>query len=60
MGSYRNRMERILKQMENDTIITNPKGRGKTFLRKIAYRFAYWIDHIGNIFHRRQNGNKNA
>ncbi|UCF91038.1 MAG: hypothetical protein JSW39_22580 [Desulfobacterales bacterium] len=53
MDIYRTPMQKILKQMEDDTIITNPKDPGKTFLRKIAYRRAYWADRLKKIFRRR-------
>ena len=49
MEYYRSPMEKILKQMENDTIITNPKEPVKTFFRKIRYRFACGVDWIGRI-----------
>ena len=51
-------MEKILKQMENDTIITNPKDPGKTFLRKITYLCAYWTDRLKRIFKRPQDGDR--
>lgn len=46
MTLYRSSMEKILQEAENDEIITNPKDRGKTFLRKLFYRFAYWSDRL--------------
>ena len=42
MVVYRSPMEKILDQNENDTVITNPSEPGKTFWRKLKYRFAYW------------------
>lgn len=54
MEVYRNPMEKILKEMENETVITNPKEPGKTFLRKTAYRFSYWADRLKRVFERRQ------
>jgi hypothetical protein len=44
--------------MENDTIITNPKEPGKTFLRKIAYLCAYWKDRLKRIVKRPQDGDR--
>ena len=58
MELYRSPMEKILKQMENDTIITNPKDPGKTFLRKIVYLSAYWTDRLKRIFKRPQDGDR--
>ena len=40
MDVYRSPMEKILDQNENNTVITNPKEPGRTFLRKLAYRIA--------------------
>lgn len=37
MDIYRSPMEKILKQQENDTVITNPKEPARTFFRKIAF-----------------------
>ena len=44
MQIYKNPMQKILQQMEDDTIITNPNRRGATFLRKLAYLWAKWAD----------------
>jgi hypothetical protein len=52
METYRSPMEKILKQLENDLVITNPKDRGKAFRLKVVYRCAYWADRIGRIFRR--------
>ena len=46
MQIYKSPMQKILQQMEDDTIITNPKGRGATFLRKLAYLWAKWTDRL--------------
>ena len=46
MDLYRSPMEKILQEAENDEVITNPKDRGKTFLRKLLYRFSYWSDRL--------------
>jgi hypothetical protein len=55
MELYRSPMEKILKQLEDDLVITNPKDRGKAFRLKIVYRCAYWADRIGKFFHRRRD-----
>jgi hypothetical protein len=52
MEIYRSPMEKILKQEENNTVITNPKEPGKTFLRKISYRYAWWREKIKHLFDR--------
>lgn len=49
MQIYKSPMEKILKQMEDDTVITNPKNRTASLLRKIAFLWARWTD-------RRRNG----
>jgi hypothetical protein len=49
MVVYRSPMEKILDQNENNTVITNSKDPGRTFLRKIAYRFACWWNKIQAI-----------
>jgi hypothetical protein len=54
MEIYRSPMEKILKQEENNTIITNPDEPGKTWLRKIAYRYAYWRSKIKHLFERKR------
>jgi len=35
-------MEKILDQQENDTVITNPKARLRTFIRKIRFVLSRW------------------
>ena len=58
MDVYRSPMEKILKQDENETIITNPKDPGKTLWRKLTYRYAYWVDRIKRVFHRRHESDR--
>jgi len=53
MDVFRSPMEKILKQEEDDTIITNPKGKTGTFFRKMAYLCASWVDRVKRIFSRR-------
>lgn len=57
MDIYRSPMEKTLKQQENDTVITNPKEPGRTFLRKIAYVYNCWVDKLKRVF-RRSGGGK--
>jgi len=52
MDIFRSPMEKILKQQENDTVITNPKEPFKTFLRKIAYLWARGWGRCKEIFKR--------
>lgn len=47
MGTFRNNMDRLLKDFEESIIITNPHERGRTFLRKIIYRTLLFFDRIG-------------
>ena len=35
-------------------VITNPEEPGKTWLRKIAYRYAYWRLKIKHLFERKR------
>ncbi len=56
MDVYRSPMEKILEQGEGDVVITDPKAPGKTFLRKMAYLSAYWLDKLRRIFKRRPGG----
>ena len=51
-------MEKILKEMENDTIITNPGEPVKTFFRKIGYRFDCGIYLIKRFFNRQRKRSK--
>ncbi len=50
MGVFRTQMDRILDDLENSIVITNPKERGRTFLRKILYKTLSWLDRIGKWF----------
>ena len=45
-------MEKILKEQENETVVTNPDEPARTFFRKLAYRFAVWKDRLWRILHR--------
>ena len=58
MDIYRSPMEKILKQQENDTVITNPKEPFKTFLRKIAYLWARGWGRCKKVFKRQASGQK--
>jgi hypothetical protein len=42
-------MEKTLDELENATVISNPKEPGRTLLRKLAYRAAYWKDRIKRL-----------
>ncbi len=50
MDIFRSPMEKILKQQENDTVITNPKEPFKTFLRKIAFLWASGLGRCKKVF----------
>ncbi len=52
MQIYRNPMEKILKEAENDTVITNPKEPFRTFLRKVMFILARWMDRLIRAFNR--------
>ena len=57
MTAFRTQMNRILREQENGIIITNPKDRIPTFLRKVAYRIAVWTDWVRRTFTHQPNGN---
>jgi hypothetical protein len=60
MEIYRSPMEKILKQEENNTVITNPDERGKTFVRKVVFKYSWWREKIKRLFGRhRQEETKN-
>jgi hypothetical protein len=56
MQVYRSPMEKLLRQMEDNEVITNPKQAFRSLLYKVAYRCAYNIDRLSrfawHIFHR--------
>ncbi len=52
MEIKRSTMEKVLKEQENDTSITNPKEPGKAFLYKIVYLYNVWVDKIKRIINR--------
>ncbi len=52
MEIYRSPMEKILKQLEDSLVITNPKDRCKAFRLKVIYRCAYWADRVAGFFRR--------
>jgi len=56
MMVFRSPMEKILEQQENETVITNPKERVRTFFRKMAYRIEVWIDWLRRLFNRERHG----
>ena len=50
MKIYRSTMERILDKQEDDTVITNPKARLRTFLRKVRFVLSRWGERIRGVF----------
>ena len=54
MTVFRSPMEKILDQQEDETVITNPKERFRTFCRKMAYRAAVWKERLQRLFSRRR------
>jgi len=53
MPQLQDRMDKILQELEDSIIITNPKERVRTFFRKVAYRIALGLDWISRRFARR-------
>jgi hypothetical protein len=49
MAPLGQRMDKILREQEDGTIITNPKDRIRTFFRKMAYRVAAFADSIRRL-----------
>jgi hypothetical protein len=60
MQIYRSPMEKILQQMEDDEIITNPKKQVRSLANKLIYRYSYYADKLNqfarHIFHRSPKG----
>jgi hypothetical protein len=56
MQVYRSPMEKLLKQMEDNQVITNPKQNLRSMLYKFIYRCCYHADRMNraarHIFHR--------
>ncbi len=56
MNVYRSPMEKILKQMEDNEVINDPKRHIRSLAHKIAYRCAWHADRlhrlVWNICHR--------
>lgn len=50
MKVYRSTMERILDKQEDDTVITNPKARLRTFLRKVRFVLSRWVQKMKSAF----------
>lgn len=50
MKVYRSSMEKILDQMENDTIITNSRAPVMTLFRKIGFVLARRADRVRRLF----------
>lgn len=45
-------LNKLLRQFEEGTIITNPNERSRTFWRKLVYRVASAIEKIRYLFQR--------
>ena len=46
MGVFRSHMDKILEDLENSIIITNPKERVRTFFRRMIYTVMLWLSKI--------------
>jgi hypothetical protein len=49
MQIHRSPMEKILKQMEDNEIITNPKQPFRSFFNKLVYRCSYQADRLNRV-----------
>ena len=56
MQIYRSPMEKILKQLEDNEVIANPKQYTGSLIKRIIYKFNYFSDKLNHlakrIFHR--------
>ena len=52
MRIYRSTMEKILSQMEDDTLITNSKDPFRAFYYKLIYMCCYHADRLRQIYRR--------
>ncbi len=34
----------LIRELEEDIVISNPKETGRAYLRKLVYRWTYWLD----------------
>ena len=60
MKLYRSSMEKIVDEMENATVITNPKERMRTYFRKLGFILSRLADRARRICRgRRSCDNKN-
>ena len=50
MHVYRSPMEKILQQLEDNTVITNPREPFRSFCYKLIYRCVYRADQINRLF----------
>jgi hypothetical protein len=46
MQVHRSPMEKLLKQMEDNEVITNPKQPFRSFFNKLVYRCSYHADKL--------------
>jgi hypothetical protein len=46
MSYYQHLITRLLRSLEEDATITNPKDRSRAFLRKLTYQSASLMDKI--------------
>ncbi len=46
MSVFRNHMDKILEDLENSIIITNPNERVRTFFRRLLYTIMLWVSKI--------------
>ena len=42
--SFPHLMIQMIRELEEDIVITNPRRSGRTLLKKIIYRCSYWLD----------------
>jgi len=50
MAVFRRQMDKLLEDLENSIIITNPNERTKAFFMKILYKSLLWLDKISKWF----------
>jgi hypothetical protein len=47
--SYQHLITRLLRSLEEDIVITNPKDRSRAFLRKLTYQSATLLDKVRRL-----------
>jgi len=52
MHQLRGTMEKLLRELEDDIVITNSSDARRAFLNKTAYRYAIWTERLRTVVRR--------